>query len=48
MGLAPDVFWRMSLVEWRAALAGRFGTQARSAPMTRASLAQLMEQYPDA
>jgi len=46
MGLAPDQFWRMSLSEWRAALAGRF-PQPNAQPMTRTSLETLMEQFPD-
>jgi uncharacterized phage protein (TIGR02216 family) len=45
MRLPPDVFWRMSLVEWRAALAGFAGRRTR--PLARADLARLMEQYPD-
>ena len=46
MALAPDVFWRMSVIEWRAAVAGRF-PRARTQPMNRAALVQLMKEFPD-
>jgi hypothetical protein len=36
----------MSIAEWRAALAGRF-PRANAEPMTHASLAQLMKEFPD-
>jgi uncharacterized phage protein (TIGR02216 family) len=42
--LSPDTFWRMSLVEWRALLDGRFG----GAPaLARNDLQSLMRMYPD-
>ena len=47
MGLSPDAFWRMSLDEWRAAVAGRFGARASVPPITRAAMTKLMEQFPD-
>lgn len=46
MELAPDVFWRMSVREWRAAVAGRF-PRAQAPPMSRNALAQLMKEFPD-
>jgi uncharacterized phage protein (TIGR02216 family) len=43
--LTPDIFWALSLVEWRALLDGRFG---RSTPaLARNDLQQLMRMYPD-
>jgi hypothetical protein len=52
MGLPPDVFWNMTLVEWRAALAGfaeRRGLRvaANADAMRQAELARLMQLYPD-
>ncbi|MET3667884.1 phage tail assembly chaperone [Caulobacter sp. 1776] len=42
LGMAPEAFWRLSLMEWRAL------TQAPSAPvLTRAGLAALIARYPD-
>lgn len=49
MGLAPEVFWNMTLTEWRAALAGfmeRNGARAGQ-PLERKTLDQLMQLYPD-
>jgi hypothetical protein len=52
MGMAPDAFWNMTLVEWRAALVGfaeRRG--ARKGPASDAmggsELVHLMQLYPD-
>jgi uncharacterized phage protein (TIGR02216 family) len=48
MGLEPPAFWRLSLVEWRAAVEGqalRFA--ARPAPLSRDELTQLRGRYPD-
>lgn len=45
MRLAPEVFWAMSLKEWRASLAGRF--PRRAAPLARADLARMMKDHPD-
>lgn len=48
MGLAPEVFWNMTLTEWRAALAGfmeRGGP--RSQPLERKTFDELMQLYPD-
>ncbi len=52
MGLAPDVFWAMTLVEWRAAVKGfaqARGFRAASAAhaMRRSELLELMQLYPD-
>jgi hypothetical protein len=49
MGLAPDVFWAMSLPEWRAVIEGfamRKGTR-RGAPLSRGELVALMTMHPD-
>jgi uncharacterized phage protein (TIGR02216 family) len=45
MRLAPDVFWALSLPEWRALLDGRAGAKAR--PMARTELEHLMRMHPD-
>ncbi len=52
MGLAPEIFWNMSLVEWRAALTG-FG-EARgvrahlpAGSLGRRELDALMQTFPD-
>ncbi len=42
MGVPPEAFWRLSLVEWRAL------TEAPSGPvLTRAGLTDLIARYPD-
>ena len=46
MGLAPAVFWGMTLKELAAAIGGRAGPPRLAAP-TRAELAGLMQQFPD-
>lgn len=46
MAVPPETFWRMSVREWRAAVAGRF-PRAQAAAMTRTKLAQLMKEFPD-
>jgi uncharacterized phage protein (TIGR02216 family) len=43
--LSPDAFWRMSLVEWRALMDGRFGEAAPT--LARNDLQNLMRMYPD-
>ena len=52
MGLAPEIFWNMSLVEWRAALAGfgeARGVRAHSpaGSLGRRELDALMQRFPD-
>ena len=52
MGMEPETFWNMTLVEWRAALAGhamRRGFRARAAgeSLSRAEFADLMLRFPD-
>jgi uncharacterized phage protein (TIGR02216 family) len=47
MRLAPDVFWAMSLSEWRAAVNGFARRSSRTAPLPRADFEQLMQLYPD-
>ena len=44
--LSPDAFWRMTLKELEAAIAGRFGP--RAPPLARADLEALIQQFPDA
>ena len=49
MGMTPETFWGMTLIEWRAALAGyaeRNGV-LRTQPMSRAELDVLMRRFPD-
>lgn len=46
MAIPPETFWRMSVREWRAAVAGRF-PRAPAAPMNGVKLAQLMKEFPD-
>jgi uncharacterized phage protein (TIGR02216 family) len=42
LGIAPEAFWRLSLVEWRAL------TETPTAPvLTRAGLTALAARYPD-
>ena len=41
--LSPDVFWRLSIAEWRAITGDNV-----EPPMTQADLNQLMTEYPDA
>lgn len=42
LGLAPEAFWRLSLVEWRAL------TEAPASPvLTRSGLTDLIARYPD-
>lgn len=43
MGMAPEAFWRLSLKEWRMLTEAPRGT----APMGRAGLTKLMEDWPD-
>jgi uncharacterized phage protein (TIGR02216 family) len=50
MGLAPEIFWNMTLIEWRAALAGyaeAHGLKPRAPALGRSELDRLMEQFPD-
>jgi uncharacterized phage protein (TIGR02216 family) len=49
MGLAPRVFWAMSVPEWRAAVAGFAARGGRRivSPLARAELDGLIERYPD-
>lgn len=42
LGVAPEAFWRLSLVEWRML------TEAPPSPvLTRSGLADLIARYPD-
>jgi uncharacterized phage protein (TIGR02216 family) len=45
LALTPDTFWRLSLVEWRALLDGRFGRPAPA--LARGDLENLMRMHPD-
>jgi uncharacterized phage protein (TIGR02216 family) len=44
MGLAPDVFWRLSLREWRMLMAVAGAVE----PPGRAAFEQMARQWPDA
>lgn len=44
LGLAPEVFWRLTPVELRIML----GAEAMMPPLTRARLEDLARRYPDA
>jgi uncharacterized phage protein (TIGR02216 family) len=44
--LSPDAFWRMTLKELEAAIAGRLGPAA-IAPLARGDLDAMMQQFPD-
>jgi uncharacterized phage protein (TIGR02216 family) len=46
MGLAPESFWRLSVVEWRALCEARQGARAMS-PLSRNDFAALMQRFPD-
>lgn len=41
MGITPDAFWRLSLVEWRALTGGE------AEALSRAAFETLARQYPD-
>lgn len=42
LGVAPEAFWRLSLVEWRAL------TEAPASPvLNRSGLTELIARYPD-
>jgi uncharacterized phage protein (TIGR02216 family) len=43
--MPPEQFWRMSVVEWRALVTGRFGHAVQA--MGRVDLAALMRRFPD-
>ena len=47
LGLAPAVFWSMTLKELDAALRGRLGPDAFSSAPDQQSLASLMQLFPD-
>jgi uncharacterized phage protein (TIGR02216 family) len=44
LGLAPEVFWRLTPMELRLML----GAEAMMPPLTRARLEELARRYPDA
>lgn len=43
MRIPPKIFWAMSLVEWRAAIA----RPSANAPLARAEFEELMREHPD-
>jgi len=45
MRLSPEIFWAMSIAEWRAAVAGRM--PRRSAPLARGEFERMMKDHPD-
>jgi uncharacterized phage protein (TIGR02216 family) len=49
MGLSPEIFWSMTMIEWNAAVAG---WQARhkpraAAPLARREFDEMMKAHPD-
>lgn len=48
LGLSPHVFWAMTPREFNAALRGRMGNGVQMPAPSRADLAALMQQFPDA
>jgi hypothetical protein len=47
MRIAPDVFWSMSLGEWRAAVNGFARHTRRAPPLARGEFESLMRMFPD-
>ena len=47
LGLAPAMFWSMTLKELDAALRGRLGCSALDGPPDSDALAALMQRFPD-
>jgi hypothetical protein len=49
MGLAPQIFWSMSLVEWCAAVKGYASRHGRRSapPLSRGEFESLMQAHPD-
>ena len=48
--ISPDVFWRMSLAEWRAVRDGALGSRGLglgNQPVFGEELSNLMKTYPD-
>ncbi len=48
MRLRAEDFWRLSVPEWRALIAGCPSRRSRTPPLPRAALEKMMERYPDA
>ena len=48
LGLAPSVFWSMTMKEFEAAVRGRLGPGAGDGPPSRADLGAIMRKFPDA
>lgn len=47
LGLAPRDFWQLSVVEFNAAVQGRFGEVGEADPMRRHDFETLMQRFPD-
>lgn len=51
MGLSPETFWAMTLVEWRAALNGHAARRGARTPFAaalgRRELDELIQRFPD-
>lgn len=48
MRLAPEIFWSMSLGEWRAAVNGFTGRHRRTAsPLARREFEAMLQAHPD-
>lgn len=47
IGLGPNEFWKMTPIEFEAAVKGRLGQFADTAPFSRDCLNALLQQFPD-
>lgn len=49
VGLSPEDFWNMSIIEFYSALEGfkEFNTDQSKKPLTKDELQDMMERYPD-
>jgi uncharacterized phage protein (TIGR02216 family) len=49
VGLSPEDFWNMSIIEFYSALEGfkEFNTDQSKNPLTKGELQDMMERYPD-
>jgi uncharacterized phage protein (TIGR02216 family) len=47
MRMRPRDFWAMTIPEWNAAVAGFQAAHGITAPLARADLDRLMQNYPD-
>ncbi len=49
VGLSPEDFWNMSIIEFYSALEGfkEFNTDQSKKPLSKGELQDMMERYPD-